>query len=243
MSRGDHPGKPRRDADGVIEVRSGRRSPVMAVSGVVVAASLVGTGWLALRSLDPAPRAPAPGPPIASGASASAQPTPLAARRGAGAPGAGARAASPRAAWTAAPAGSAAGPEAPEAPPGRLPGPGRIAAGAAAAPGGLEPDPQQGAEAGGAPTGIAAFPPLGTKPILRGIVVPDGFELPPGYVRHYQATDDGRMLPPILRFHPDQPPVDASGRPIAVPPGGVVPPELAPPGLPIELLDVPEAAR
>jgi hypothetical protein len=88
-----------------------------------------------------------------------------------------------------------------------------------------------GAEDG--PTGLAAFPPLGTKPLLRGLEVPDGYVLPPGYVRHYQGTDDGRLLPPILRFHPDYQPVDADGRPIPLPADRVVPPELAPPGLPL----------
>ena len=52
------------------------------------------------------------------------------------------------------------------------------------------------------PTGIALFPPLGTDPIKRGIVVPEGFELPPGYVRHYQTTDDGERC----RGDPDVPP-------------------------------------
>jgi hypothetical protein len=41
------------------------------------------------------------------------------------------------------------------------------------------------------PSGIALFPPPGTKPIKQGVLVPEDFELPPGYVRHYQATDDG----------------------------------------------------
>ncbi|MEW6270495.1 MAG: hypothetical protein AB1689_14485, partial [Thermodesulfobacteriota bacterium] len=83
--------------------------------------------------------------------------------------------------------------------------------------------------------GLAAFPPPGTDPPKPGIVVPDDFELPPGYVRHHQTTDDGRQLPPVLMFHPDTAPLDANGEPIAI-----VPPELAPPGLPIEILDVPE---
>jgi len=93
------------------------------------------------------------------------------------------------------------------------------------------------ANAPGEAAGIAAFPPPGTKPIKHGIVVPDDFELPPGYVRHYQATDDGRRLVPILMFHPDFVPVDAAGNPIALPENRVVPPELAPPGLPIRTLD------
>jgi hypothetical protein len=92
------------------------------------------------------------------------------------------------------------------------------------------------------PTGIALFPPPGTDPIKRGLVVPDDFELPPGYLRHYQVTDDGKPLPPILLFHPDFAPLDQHGEPIALPADRVVPPEMAPPGLPIELLDVPESS-
>lgn len=85
--------------------------------------------------------------------------------------------------------------------------------------------------------GIAAFPAPGTKPIKRGIVVPDEVELPEGYVRHYQTTDDGRRLPPILMFHPDFAGVDAQGNPIVVPEDRIVPPELAPPGLGRRTLD------
>jgi hypothetical protein len=88
--------------------------------------------------------------------------------------------------------------------------------------------------------GIAAFPPPGTKPIKRGIVVPDEFELPPGYVRHYQTTDDGRQLPAVLMFHPDFELVDAAGNAIPLPADRLVPPDLAPEGLAIQLLDVPE---
>ena len=83
-------------------------------------------------------------------------------------------------------------------------------------------------------TGIAVFPPPGTEPLKRGLIVPDDFELPPGYVRHYQTTDDGRRLPPILMFHPDYRPVGPDGKPIPLPADRVVPPELAPPGFPIE---------
>jgi len=85
--------------------------------------------------------------------------------------------------------------------------------------------------------GLAAFPPPGTKPIKRGLVVPDDFDLPEGYVRHYQTTDDGRRLPPILIFHPDFAPVDENGNAIALPEDRIVPPELAPPGLPHRMLD------
>jgi hypothetical protein len=70
-------------------------------------------------------------------------------------------------------------------------------------------------------------------------MVPDDYELPPGYVRHYQTTDDGERLPPILMFHPDFQPVDDRGRPIPLPADRVVPPELAPPGMPRDVLAVP----
>ncbi len=89
------------------------------------------------------------------------------------------------------------------------------------------------------PTGIMLFPAPGTDPIKKGIIVPEDFELPPGYVRHYQATDDGERLPAILMFHPDHPPLDANGQPMQVPEDGIVPPELAPPGMPIQILKDP----
>lgn len=69
--------------------------------------------------------------------------------------------------------------------------------------------------------------------------MPDDFPLPEGYVRHYQTTDDGQQVPPILMFHPDYDFVDSHGRPVTVPANGVVPPELAPPGMKVEILDVP----
>ncbi len=94
-------------------------------------------------------------------------------------------------------------------------------------------------EPSGEPTGIALFPPPGTKPLKRGILVPEDFELPPGYVRHYQATDDGERVPAILMFHPDHQPRDANGEPIPLPEDRIVPPELAPPGLPIRMLKLP----
>jgi hypothetical protein len=101
-------------------------------------------------------------------------------------------------------------------------------------------EPMFGAAAPGAPSGVALFPPPGTKPIKRGLVVPDDFELPPGYVRHYQATDDGERVPAILMFHPDYHPVDEHGDPIPLPADRVVPAEMAPPGMPIEMLELPE---
>jgi hypothetical protein len=110
-----------------------------------------------------------------------------------------------------------------------------------------EPAPQREATSGGdeigdarTPSGIALFPPRGSDPVRVGLVVPDDFELPEGFVRHYQVTDDGQELPPILVVHPDYELLDAQGNPVPRPEGGVVPPELAPPGMPIETLVVPE---
>ena len=56
-----------------------------------------------------------------------------------------------------------------------------------------------------------------TKRIKRGIVVPEDFTLPPGYVRHYQSTDKGRMLEAMLMFHPDYQPRGAQGEPLPLP--------------------------
>jgi hypothetical protein len=97
--------------------------------------------------------------------------------------------------------------------------------------------------AAGETGGIAAFPLPGTKPTKVGIIVPDDFELPEGYVRHYQTTDDGEQLPPILMVHPDYALVDAAGKPVAMPEDRVVPAELAPPGLPVRMLELPAPAK
>jgi hypothetical protein len=102
------------------------------------------------------------------------------------------------------------------------------------------PDPPDGPVGG--PSGIAAFPPLGTDPPKAGLLVPDDFELPEGYVRHYQATDDGELLPPILMFHPDYEFFDPNGQPIELPEDLIVPPELAPPGLEPEVIELPPPA-
>ncbi len=129
----------------------------------------------------------------------------------------------------------------------------RRVTGAAPPPRGGAPSPAEAPD-GGPPTheeppfsigspgsGIALFPKPGTDPVKAGIVVPDDFELPEGFVRHFQVTDDGEPLPAILMFHPDYEWVDANGEPIAIPADGVVPPQLAPPGLPIRMLEVPGA--
>ena len=101
-------------------------------------------------------------------------------------------------------------------------------------------DPRRSLPPGG--SGIRLFPPAGTNPPKAGIVVPEDFELPPGYLRHYQTTDDGHSLPPILLFHPDYEVVDEHGNPVEVPEDRVVPPALAPPGLAVEILQVPTVA-
>jgi hypothetical protein len=83
-------------------------------------------------------------------------------------------------------------------------------------------------------SGIGAFNPPGTSPVLEGLLVPEDYELPEGFVRHYQVTDEGEPLEAILLFSPDYEFFDAEGRPIPIPESRVVPPELAPPGLPIQ---------
>jgi hypothetical protein len=91
----------------------------------------------------------------------------------------------------------------------------------------------------GVHTGLGAFNPPGTNPPKVGLAVPKDFVPPPGYVRHHQTTDDGQSIEPILMFAPDFQLYDASNRPIAMPKDRVVPPELAPPGLPIRRIDIP----
>lgn len=92
-------------------------------------------------------------------------------------------------------------------------------------------------------TGLGAFNPPGTSPPLVGLAVPEDFPLPKGYVRHHQATDDGQRIEAILMFAPDYQPLDAAGQPIAVPKDRVVPPELAPPGLPVRRITIPTPAE
>ena len=96
--------------------------------------------------------------------------------------------------------------------------------------------------AAGVTSGIAAFNPPGTSPPLIGIAVPDDFDLPEGFVRHSQATDDGQPLEPILMFSPDYDFFDGQGRPIQVPENRVVPPQHAPPGLQIRMIRIPPAS-
>lgn len=87
--------------------------------------------------------------------------------------------------------------------------------------------------------GIAAFNPPGTSPPLKGLAVPEDFVLPPGYVRHHQVTDAGEPIEAILMYSPDYVFRDAAGHPIAIPENRVVPPEMAPPGLPIREIEIP----
>ena len=88
-------------------------------------------------------------------------------------------------------------------------------------------------------TGIGAFPPPGTSPPLVGLAVPDDYALPEGYVRHFQATDDGQRIEPILMFSPDYQFFDASGKPIQIPENRVVPPGMAPDGLTVRPIKIP----
>jgi hypothetical protein len=88
-------------------------------------------------------------------------------------------------------------------------------------------------------TGLGAFNPPGTNPPMVGLAVPKDFALPPGYVRHHQVTDDGQSIEPILMFAPDFQLYDASNRPVDMPKDRVVPPELAPPGLPLRNIVIP----
>jgi len=88
-------------------------------------------------------------------------------------------------------------------------------------------------------SGLGAFNPPGTSPPLPGIAVPDDFALPEGFVRHHQVSDAGEPIEPILMFSPDFDFYDDAGRLIALPENRVVPPELAPPGLPIRQVVIP----
>jgi hypothetical protein len=87
--------------------------------------------------------------------------------------------------------------------------------------------------------GIGAFNPPGTSPPLEGLVVPPDYELPEGYVRHFQSTDDGQPIDPILMYSPDYEFFDANGNPVPIPENRVVPPEQAPPGFPIQPVEIP----
>lgn len=126
-------------------------------------------------------------------------------------------------------------PPAPSAPPPRA-APAPLAA---AEPPPPEPTPPAEEDAGVPSEGVHLYRP-GTKPLKQGLLVPEDFELPPGYVRHYQSTDDGQPVKAILMFHPDYKPTDSSGNPVELPSNRVVPLELAPPDMPLEVLELPE---
>ncbi|WP_210809476.1 hypothetical protein [Ideonella paludis] len=87
----------------------------------------------------------------------------------------------------------------------------------------------------GVHSGLGAFNPPGTRPPLIGLAVPEDFELPAGFMRHHQATDDGQRIEAVLMFTPDHPYVlahpDLRHR--------VVPPEMAPEGLPLRTITLP----
>lgn len=91
----------------------------------------------------------------------------------------------------------------------------------------------------GIETGLAAFSPPGTRPPMVGLAVPEDFELPPGFVRHHQATDDGQRIEAILMFAPDHQVRNAANQPIPMPKDRLVPPELVPPGFPIRRIVIP----
>ncbi|WP_200943942.1 hypothetical protein [Lysobacter sp. Root983] len=109
-------------------------------------------------------------------------------------------------------------------------------------PGDPEPSGAQVIEAlqqAGVRTGLGAFNPPGTSPPLAGLAVPEGYDLPEGYVRHHQVTDEGVAIEPILMFAPDFTLYDPQGRPIQMPSDRVVPPALAPPGMPLRQVRIP----
>ena len=213
------------DQDGVVKVELQRGGPTRWIwlLGLFAALGLGGLLLKAWLSAAPPPRAassapsrghaPAPGAPVTPVTLGRGEPT---ANEGP-APGMAARPAEG--------AGPADEPDKEEAPQGHE----------AEAPWGMK-QPGEGR------TGTDLFPAPGTKRIKQGIIVPDDFPLPEGYVRHYQATDKGQMLQAILMFHPDYKPLNADGSPMPLPEDRVVPPDMAPPGLPIEILQVPKDA-
>jgi hypothetical protein len=89
--------------------------------------------------------------------------------------------------------------------------------------------------------GLAAFPPPGTNPVKTGVIVPETYELPAGYVRYHQVTDDGKRLDPILMFSPDYEFTDSDGEALVLPEDGIVPADMVPPGLPVRMLEIPKA--
>ena len=74
---------------------------------------------------------------------------------------------------------------------------------------------------------------------MIGLAVPDDYVLPEGYVRHFQATDDGQRIEPILMYSPDFEFFDSNGQPISIPVNRVVPGNMAPPGFVIRPIEIP----
>ena len=89
-------------------------------------------------------------------------------------------------------------------------------------------------------SGLGAFNPPGTSPPMIGLAVPEDYALPEGYVRHFQATDDGQRIEPILMYSPDFNFFDSAGRQIVIPENRVVPDNMAPPGLVIRPIKIPD---
>lgn len=87
--------------------------------------------------------------------------------------------------------------------------------------------------------GIGAFNPPGTSPPLEGLSVPEDYPLPEGYVRHFQSTDDGQAIDPILMYSPDYEFYDANGNLVPIPEDRVVREGDAPPGFPIRPIVIP----
>jgi hypothetical protein len=87
--------------------------------------------------------------------------------------------------------------------------------------------------------GIGAFNPPGTSPPLEGVEVPEDYQLPEGYVRHYQTTDDGQAIAPILMYSPDYEFLDANGNPVPIPENRVVPADQVPTGMPVRPIQIP----
>ncbi|MGH8049270.1 MAG: hypothetical protein ACREPB_01270 [Arenimonas sp.] len=89
-------------------------------------------------------------------------------------------------------------------------------------------------------SGLGAFNPPGTSPPMIGLAVPDDYVLPEGYVRHFQATDDGQRIEPILMYSPDFEFFDSNGQAIVIPENRVVPGNMAPPGFAIRPIQIPQ---
>ncbi len=95
------------------------------------------------------------------------------------------------------------------------------------------------ASEGGGPSGIELY--AGTRrPFRIGVVVPDDYVLPVGYVRHYQMNEDGTPLPPILMYHPDFYSMVDAGIDNLIPNDLIVPGDQLPPGLKPLMLEVPK---